>query len=568
MFKPLKNKLRSIFTLLALPATILACQPDVIQENPDIPVRGISVSPLQLTLEAGQSAWINLTVVPPDATDPSVTWKTDNAAVATVSDGTVQALLPGKASITAISNDGGFRATCFIIVPGSEPEPTPQPEPQPQPDPGDRWADTGAEVPAYPSYKTVSKIDDFPTIYITTDDSQRVSSKTSYKGGTIRFIDPAQMYSDVTEVPAGKMQIRGRGNTTWEDYKWTKPSYRIKLDTHTKVFGMKGDKDWILLADHGDPTLLRTAVALRISRLVSMPWTPRYRMAEVYFNGSYDGLYYLVEHKEVDRDNKIPITPMADGQTDGGFLIELDGKDDDDEYFRSQYFHKRIKFKDPDNPGTAQRQVIQDVFNQVEEKLQSRAFTGDDSYRAYIEMDSWIQNFLVHEIAMNIDGNMRLSTYFAKDKDTKLFMPMVWDFDRAFGGADYMKSDFDVPQVWPYGWFVRLRGGDPGYDNGYWYGYRATWYQYMFEDPMFVARLQELWKLYKPRLDKIPEFIDKMLEYNDLAYKHNQEHFLLQDQSAAAASLRSDYIKRIAWLDENISSLKPQRYNADTGRYE
>ncbi|MBR1575658.1 MAG: CotH kinase family protein [Bacteroidales bacterium] len=552
-----------LISFLILSIALPACQPDIIiEEEPDIPVKGISLRPLELTLEPGQTSQLQLTVLPDNATDPTVRWTTDNRAVATVQEGLVTALASGKAQITAISNDGGFRAVCFLTVPGDEPAPEPEPQPS------DRWADTGADVPAWPGYNKVGRIEDFPAIYITSDDGQRVTSKTSYKGGTIRFCDPAKMYSDVTEVPAGKMQIRGRGNTTWDDYKWTKPSYRIKLDVHSKVFGMKGDKDWILLADHGDPTLLRTAVALRISRLVSMPWTPKYRMAEVYFNGSYQGLYYLVEHKEADRDNKIPITPVAAGQTDGGYLLELDGKDDNDRYFRSGHFYKKIKYKDPDEPDAAQQKYIQDCFNQVEQKLQERAFTGDDSYRAYIELDSWIQNYIVHEVTMNIDGNMRLSTYFAKDKDTQLFMPMVWDFDRAFGGADYMQSEFNVPQTWPYGWFVRLRGGEPGYDNGYWYGYRATWYQYMFEDPVFVARLQERWALYKPRLDRIPEFIDKMLEYNALAYKHNQDQFRLKDQPSAAARLRSDYILRIAWLDQNIRALQPQRYNASTGQYQ
>ena len=569
IFDTMQTSSRSLLAILASAMLLCgACQPDIIREDHSKPVQGVRIDPLQLTLEPGKSHTLQANVIPPDADDPGVSWTTNDSAVITVKDGVVTAVGAGRGQVTVITRDGGFRATCFVTVPGAEPVPEPTPEPTPTPTPDSRWADTGAEVPTYPSYNAVGKIEDYPRIYITTDDGQHVTSKTTYKGGTIRFCDPARMYSDITEVPAGRMQIRGRGNTTWEEYRWTKPSYRLKLDTHTKVFGMKGDKDWILLADHGDPSLMRTAVALRISRLVSMPWTPKYRMAEVYFNGNYQGLYYLVEHKETDRENKIPITPMATGKTDGGFLVELDGKEDTDKYFYSQYFKKRIKFKDPDEPTSAQEQVIKEAFNIVEKKLQERAFTGPDSYRAYVELDSWIQNYLVHEISMNIDGNMRLSTYFAKDSDTKLFMPMVWDFDRAFGGADYMQNDFDVPQTWPYGWFVRLRGGDPGYDNGYSYGYRPTWYQYLFEDPVFVARLQELWSLYKPRLDKIPEFIDKMLEYNKLAYRHNQDHFKLRDQAAAATRLRSDYILRIAWLDEHIRTLQPQRYNASTGKYE
>ena len=548
--------------ILLLPLCFGCRQSGNLPEDALVPVQDIRLSPLSLTLEQGASERLSVQVIPENATDPSVQWSSDKETVATVLEGMVTAVGPGSAQIKVIANDGGFRAVCLVTVP----EPEPEPEPEPDPDP--RWTDTGAGVPVWPDYKPVGNVNDFPAIHITTDDGQRVESKTEYKTGTIRFTDPAGMYSDVQELPAAKMKIRGRGNSTWDSYKWTKPPYRIKLDKKSKVFGMKSDKDWILLSDHGDPTLLRTAVALQISRLVSMPWTPQYRMAEVYFNGNYQGVYYLVEHKEADRENKIPITPMEGDQTEGGFLVELDGKEDEDLFFRSEYFNKKIKFKDPDEPTGAQREFIQGCLNQVEKKLMDRAFKGEGNYREYIVLDTWIRNYLVHEVTMNIDGNMRLSTYFAKDGDTRVFMPMVWDFDRAFGGADYMQSVFKVPEVWPYGWFVRIRGGDEGFDGVYRDGFRPTWYQYMFEDPVFVARLKQLWTLYKPRLDRIPEFIDKMRSYNEPACHHNDAFFQRGGRDAAIDRLRSDYIKRLTWLDQQIPVLRPRRYDPATGQYE
>ncbi len=461
------------------------------------------------------------------------------------------------------------------------PEPEPEPEPVPEPGPPARWADTGADVPAYPTYNPVSALKDFPRIDIRTDDGKKITSNTEYKGGTVSFRDPKQMYSEVKELKDLRMQIRGRGNTTWEGEWGAKNPYRIKLDEHVKPFGMKGDKDWILLSDRLDPSMMRTAVALRISRLVSMPWTPKFRMAEVYLNGQYAGLYYLVEHKEADRENKVPVTPVTPGETDGGYLLELDNKWDEDAWFRTAFFRKQVKFKDPDPNDTdpdrrmtgAQRSFIENYFNQLERRLQNREFTGEDSYKAYVEMDSWIQNFFVQEISMNIDGNMRLSSYFAKDKDTKLFVPFVWDFDRAFGNASYQVGDFDLPQGWPDGWFVRIRGGYPSgeeVDDGwqsYPYGKRPTYYQYMFEDPEFVARVKELWALYRPRLDMIPAFIDKMLEYNALALEHNDTKFR-NDYKKKALRLKSDYVKRLEWLDANMGALRPQRYNPTTGQFQ
>ena len=535
----------------------MSCQPDVI-EVVTVPVTAVSVQPEKLALQEGMSYALEATVTPVNATVPGVHWSSTDTRVVTVDEnGLVTAIAPGYADVTVTTRDGGKTARCQVTV--ADPS-------------ASRWTDTGAEVPAWPTYNAVSSLADFPRIDIKTNSGQPVRSKDTYEGGTISFRDPKKMYSDVTELKDLKMQIRGRGNTTWEGQWGAKNPYRVKLEEHTKLFGMKGDKDWILLSDRLDPTMMRTAVALRISRLVSMPWTPKFRMAEVYLNGKYAGLYYLVEQKEPDRENKIPITVVAPGETDGGYLLELDDKEDSDAYFWSSTFGKKIKYKDPDPKDddaakrmtAAQKSFITNYFNKVERKLAAREFTGDDSYKAYVEMDSWIQNFFVQEISMNIDGNMRLSTYFAKDKDTKLFMPFVWDFDRAFGNADYQVGDFALPQAWPYGWFVRIRGGYPDWDTR---GKKPSWYQYMFEDPEFVDRVKELWTLYRPRLDMIPAFMDKMLEYNRLALEHNDTKFR-NNYESKVRQLRSDYLKRLEWMDKNIGDLKPQRYNQNTGTYQ
>lgn len=572
-------KIKDLFlpalTLGTLAFAGVSCSPDVIEVE-DIRVVGLAVQPITASVYEGETVQLEAVITPSDATQQGVEWSSNDEKIATVDGrGLVTGIAPGKVSITATSRDGGYTAHSRITVSTrEEPGPGPGPGPEPPPSPVYRtWTDTGAEVPAYPDYNAVSSLDDFPRIDIRTDSGQPVQSKTQYEGGSISFRDPKQMYSEVTEIKDLRMQIRGRGNTTWEGPWGAKNPYRIKLDEHTKLFGMKGDRDWILLSDRLDPSMMRTAVALRISRLVSMPWTPKFRMAEVYLNGNYAGLYYLVEQKEADRDNKIPITVAVDGEVEnGGYLLELDDKEDSDVSFWSSTFGKKIKYKDPDPNDTdalkrmtdAQRTYITDYFNTVEKKLANRAFEGEDNYKDYIEMDSWIQNFFVHEISMNIDGNMRLSTYFAKDRDTRLFMPLVWDFDRAFGNASYQVGDFALPQGWPYGWFVRIRGG---YPDGYSFGRKPSWYQYLFEDPEFVARVKELWDLYKPRLDVIPEFMDKMLEYNRLALQHNDTKFH-NNYEVRIRQLRSDYLKRLQWMDTNIKNLQPQRYNQATGAFE
>ena len=446
--------------------------------------------------------------------------------------------------------------------------------------PKSRWEDTGADLPDYPDYKKVTSIADFPRVDITwnTPTQRLAEGEFTWVNGTIRFRDPAGMYSDVKDLGTLQMQIRGRGNTSWDAEGGIKHSYRIKLNEHQKVFGMKGDRDWYILADVQDPALLRNAVALRMARMVSMPWTPKYRTVEVYFNGSYGGCYLLTEAKEVDRDNKVPITVVEPGQVDGGYLLEIDNKGDYDRYFRTDCFRKKIKFKDPDfgdknNPdnsasAVAQMEFIMDYVNEVEQLLVDHAFDPETGYRSMMEVGTFIGNYIVQELMMNVDGGMRLSTYFAKDSDTKLFMPMVWDFDLSLGNCNYIGRDFALESGMdgPKGWFIKIRGGSFEYDS---HGETPSYYQYLFEDPLFVQDLKDRWNEVKPRLDKIPAFIDKMVEYNALAYDHNADAgfnprgtywytytpLYFTSWRDAVAYMKDFYVQRLAWLDQAINAL-------------
>ncbi|WP_169513355.1 Ig-like domain-containing protein [Flexithrix dorotheae] len=83
----------------------------------NIPVTGISVGPGSVTLEEGETTHLNATVAPADASDPSVSWTSDDNSVATVNEnGLVTAVSAGTANITVTSNDGNFTATSSITV--------------------------------------------------------------------------------------------------------------------------------------------------------------------------------------------------------------------------------------------------------------------------------------------------------------------------------------------------------------------------------------------------------------------------------------------------------------------
>ena len=82
-------------------------------------VTAITLNKTATTITAGQTETLSVSsVTPDDATDQTVTWSSDNDAVATVdADGKVTAVALGTANITATANDGsGVTATCAVTV--------------------------------------------------------------------------------------------------------------------------------------------------------------------------------------------------------------------------------------------------------------------------------------------------------------------------------------------------------------------------------------------------------------------------------------------------------------------
>ena len=54
---------------------------------------------------------------------------------------------------------------------------------------------------------------------------------------------------ETTKLYDGKIEIKGRGNSTWG---LPKKPYKIKLDSKTNLFSMGKNKHWVLLANYYD----------------------------------------------------------------------------------------------------------------------------------------------------------------------------------------------------------------------------------------------------------------------------------------------------------------------------
>ena len=98
--------------LLILCVALFACT----DEPAPIRVESLTLNDDTITLTVGDSQSLEAVVLPVKAENQTVHWSSSNVKVATVADGLVMAVSVGTATITAISDDGGKKATCQVTV--------------------------------------------------------------------------------------------------------------------------------------------------------------------------------------------------------------------------------------------------------------------------------------------------------------------------------------------------------------------------------------------------------------------------------------------------------------------
>ena len=83
----------------------------------EIKVTGVKLNKSETSLLVGGNETLTATVLPEDATNQNVTWKSDKPEIATVdANGKVTAVKVGEATITVTTEDGGKTATCKVTV--------------------------------------------------------------------------------------------------------------------------------------------------------------------------------------------------------------------------------------------------------------------------------------------------------------------------------------------------------------------------------------------------------------------------------------------------------------------
>ncbi|MCL1787612.1 MAG: CotH kinase family protein, partial [Defluviitaleaceae bacterium] len=136
----------------------------------------------------------------------------------------------------------------------------------------------------------------FPSLFLTAPLHPFEQTRTQRQNGSLTLVSDTAAFNFTNE----NISVRGRGNTTW-NYGGEKLPLRIRFDApRTFLDSDYAHREWILLANHFDRSLLRNHGAFYLSGLLGgMPWTPFSRFVHLYINGEYYGVYELTEERDI-----------------------------------------------------------------------------------------------------------------------------------------------------------------------------------------------------------------------------------------------------------------------------
>lgn len=315
-----------------------------------------------------------------------------------------------------------------------------------------------------------------PLLVINTEDSKPVTSKDEYLSATY-YLDPmgvAGVNAVGTAQSPLEMQIKGRGNYTWNDFE--KKPYRLKLVEKQPLVGLKKNKHFALMAGADDDRgFLRNMLGYWFSSSIGMAWTPAQCPIELVINGEYRGLYFLTEVIRVDKD-RVNIVEQSDDISDaeaitGGWLVEIDNYDSDPHVTVASHNGYNIWFtyKTPELLSVEQEKYLYDEMKSIDDLVFGDK--NDDEIWNHIDIDDIAKFYIIQEITDNVES-FHGSCYLYKDMgdNEKWHFGPVWDFGSSIG--EQPKQDF------------------VNYDRAF----AQVWINELCKFPKFTDRVKEIWR--------------------------------------------------------------------------
>lgn len=365
--------------------------------------------------------------------------------------------------------------------------------------------------------------------------------------------DQQSAVSNQTVVLQDTAGLRLRGNASMG---FPKKPYRIKFNHKHKVLGSPAKaKNWVLVNNYGDKTLMRNIVAFRVSEAADMPYTPFCKAVDVLVNGEYKGCYQLSDKIEVKK-GRVEVEEMkpedVSGEAlSGGYLWEVDSY----AYTEPVYFYTNkgigitVHYPKDDEIQDAQLSYIHD-FCQALENRAYKASAFNRSWREYVDYSTFARYFLINQLCGNPD--LYWSMYMYKQRgDQKAYTGPVWDFDLAFDNDDRI---YPLKNATDYTYGIA--------------GESATFAKKMlFPDQQAKDEMLELWHVMRNRgitAEELTAFVDQVAEELEQSQRLNfirwpilsqyvhQNPVALGSFSTEVERVKTYLEMRVEWMDRKL----------------
>jgi len=358
-------------------------------------------------------------------------------------------------------------------------------------------------------------------------------------------------------------RIRIRGNSSRH---FPKKPYAVTFvddegqNRDIPVMGMAAHHEWALHGPSLDKTLVRNYMSYNLAGEI-MHYAPNCRYCEVILNGEYVGIYLVVETITAGDNCRLKLKVSAKGTQGIGYIIRSDRPTEADlATTRDIYsflertsmvfedFSVRYPGRETLTPELAKN--IERDYSAFEKALFSYDYDDPDhGFRAWIDMENFIDYYLINEFSGNIDAG-RYSTYLYREAEEPLRL-CVWDFNNAY-------DNFRETAL-PY------RGL---------YVYDRSWYFMLFKDEKFAQRVPERYAKLREAWfsdEYLLNYIDETLEYLGPAVARNNARWpvdapgpnnLMDPErnpatfEEAVTDLKTWIVARGGWLDRNIHTLQ------------
>ncbi len=369
-----------------------------------------------------------------------------------------------------------------------------------------------------------------------------ISTKEYYVDAQVTIYDE----NGAVDIDTSDISIRLRGNMTLNA---PKKSYRFKFPEKQNplTIGDGAAKSWNLVANYHDASLMRNMTAYQLGDIMdNMPYAANGKSVEVYVNGQYQGVYFLVEAVNVNK-NRIAITENTELVEENGYLIEM-SRYAEENVFTVDCCKYEVKSDVSADSAIAQQQI--DYISDYTEKALHALKSGDyETSAQYIDIPSLVDNCIANEICKNVDSGWD-SYYISKDAGGKLTFNPMWDYDLALGNNTEAKGVAEPEGLCIFNVTDSCANSNP-------------WLCYAIECDWFRELLKERWNEKLADIQTISDFVVNEAETNIASYDRNFEKWDLlgsaiynEPEEIAVLATHKEHAEYLAdWLDTRIEWL-------------